>query len=198
MLAAALDVAVLTVSGDSSWAVPIESEQPSFGRVDRSHARELRDCQAVGFPLWQFDSGVGQRSAAELHGTIRVTEDMEYGLLVVRDSTLSDVAIPDTVFPRRPAGRNPLGRLVRRVGVSRGLALGVVIEHHPRQGRSALTILPADRFAAPPAGDDPNLVAVAAALGLPQADDLPFAAGAPLADLIDVPTSGSATAGSRP
>lgn len=186
MLAAALDVAVLTVSGDSSWAVPIESEQPSFGRVDRSHARELRDCQAVGFPLWQFDSGVGQRSAAELHGTIRVTEDMEYGLLVVRDSTLSDVAIPDTVFHEDQPEGTPWGGLSGALVFHRGLALGVVIEHHPRQGRSALTILPADRFAAPPAGDDPNLVAVAAALGLPQADDLPFAAGAPLADLIDV------------
>ena len=38
-------------------------------------------CEAVGFPLWQIDPKGSKRDAAELHGTIRVTEGEESGLL---------------------------------------------------------------------------------------------------------------------
>ena len=181
LFAAALDVAVLMVSDDAAWVAPEITEATRFGRVDRSHSAELHDCQAVGFPLWQLDPNDQQRNAAELHGTIRLIEDCESGLLVMRDPLLDDVAVPATVAAGDRSAQSTWGGLSGALVFHEGIALGVVIEHHPRQGRSAVRILPAERFAAPPAGGDADIAAVAAALGLPSADKLPLAAGQHLA-----------------
>ena len=164
--------------------------------MDRSRSGELRDCEAVGFPLWQLDPRDQQRNAAELHGTIRMTEDVESGFLVMRDPLLTDVAIPGTATTRDRAEGSPWGGLSGALVFWQGIALGVVIEHHPRQGRSAIRILPVERFAADPAGGDPDTAAVAAALGLPAADlmplagELPLAGEPPLAGLVDVLVQG--------
>lgn len=162
------DVAVLTVGEDPAWPVLTGSEPPLFGRVDRSHAGELHDCQALGFPLWQLDPRDQQRNTAELHGTIRVTEDAESGLLVMRDQQLDNVTVPATAATEDRADESTWGGLSGALVFWQGIALGVVIEHHPRKGRSAITILPVERFAAGPSdGRDPGSAAVAAALGLP-------------------------------
>lgn len=155
-----LDVAVLAVE-DSPWTVPVVSEPPQFGRIDRSRSRVLDDCQAIGFPLWQLDPQDQGRNAAELHGTIRATEDVEAGLLLMRDPLLSDVAIPGTVAAEDRADRSPWGGLSGALVFYQGLALGVVIEHYPWQGGSAITILPVERFAASPASDNAGITAVA-------------------------------------
>ena len=144
-----LDVAVLEVE-DPPWEGRLASGSPRFGRVDRTHTGELRDCQAVGFPLWQFDPAEHGRNAAELHGTIRVTEDAESGFLVMRDPDLGDVSVPATAKPADRSGGSPWGGLSGALVFCRGIALGIVVEHHPRQGRSAIRILPAERFAASP------------------------------------------------
>ena len=130
--AAELDVAVLAVE-EPTWLVPVGSEPPRFGRVDRSRSRELQDCQAIGFPLWQLDPEDQGRNAAELHGTIRVTEDSEAGLLVMRDMDLSDVAIPGTVAAEDQVGRSPWGGLSGALVFYQGLALGVIIQQRPWQ-----------------------------------------------------------------
>ena len=184
-----LDVAVLAVE-DPLWAVTVASEPPLFGRVDRSRAGELHGCQAIGFPLWQLDPQDRGRNAAELHGMIRATEDVEPGLLVMRDPLLLDVAIPDTVTAEDRADRSAWGGLSGALVFHEGMALGVVIEHRPWKGGSALTILPVERFASGPAGGDPSTVAVAAALGLPPADKMPLAGGQPLAELVEVSIHG--------
>lgn len=176
--AAELDVAVLAVK-EPTWLVPVGSEPPRFGRVDRSRSRELLDCQAVGFPLWQLDPEDQGRNAAELHGTIRVTEDSEAGLLVMRDTDLSDVAIPGTVAAEDQVGRSPWGGLSGALVFYQGLALGVIIQQRPWQGASAMMILPVERFAAPPTGGNTDVAAVAAALGLPSAAKLPLAGERP-------------------
>ena len=184
---------MLTVGEDPAWAEAAALEPPRFGRVDRSRSGELRDCTAVGFPLWQLDPRDQQRNAAELHGTIRVTEDVESGLLVMRDPLLDDVAIPGTAAAEDRAEGSPWGGLSGALVFWQGIALGVVIEHHPRQGRSAITILPVERFAAVPAGGDPDGAAVAAALGLPRCragQRLPLAGGPPLAELVEVLVQG--------
>ena len=79
------------------------------GGPDRSC--ELHDCQAVGFPLWQLDSRDRQRNAAELHGTIRVTEDAESRRLVLRDALLTDVSVPRTAASQDRATDSPWGGL---------------------------------------------------------------------------------------
>jgi glycosyltransferase involved in cell wall biosynthesis len=170
-VASGLDVAVIAVK-DSP---PAASEPPRFGRVDRSRSKELDDCQAIGFPLWQMDPQDQGRNAAELHGTIRVTEDAEAGLLVMRDPELSDVAIPGTIAAEDRADRSPWGGLSGALVFYQGLALGVVIEHRSWKGGSAMTILPVERFAAPSKGDNADIAAVAAVLGLPPAAKLPLA-----------------------
>ena len=185
-----LDVAVLAVE-DSQWSVPVTSAEPRFGRVDRSRTAELRDCEAVGFPLWQLDPQDRGRNAAELHGTIRVTEDVESGLLVMRDPLLTDVTAPSSAAGRDQVAESPWGGLSGALVFCEGLAIGVVIEHHPRQGGSAIRILPAERFSASLAhGGDPGAAAVAAALGLPPADKLPVL-GAQRSDAGNWPFPGS-------
>jgi hypothetical protein len=188
VIASALDVAVLQLNTDPAGTWTVASQQPRFGRVDRSYSGELRDCEAVGFPLWQLDPR-DQRNAAELHGVIRVTEDAESGLMVLRDPLLADVSVPASVTDADAPGpvtvanadrteESPWGGLSGALVFCRGVALGVIVEHHPRQGRSAIRILPAERFAAPPAGSRRrDTAAVAAALGLPPADRLPLLRG---------------------
>ena len=186
VLAASSDVAVLAVSKTSAWTVPETLEPPPFGKVDRSRSGELLDCQAIGFPLWQLDPTDQQRNAAELHGTIRLTEDSESGLLVMRDPLLNDVAVPATVTAEDRADGSAWGGLSGALVFHEGLALGVIIEHHPRQGRAAVRILPVERFAEPSPRAAAETVTVAAALGLPSNEELPVAGRPLLTMAVDV------------
>ncbi len=188
--AGALDVAVLAIGAGSAWAEAAVLEPPQFGRVDDSCSGELGDCAAAGFPLWQLDSLDQQRKTAELRGTIQVTEDGESRLLVMRDPLLADVGIPGTVADEDRAPGSLWGGLSGALVFCQGIALGVITEHRPRQDRSAITIVPVERFAAVPAGGDPDAVAVAKLLGLPPADRLPVTRGQPLAGLVDVLAQG--------
>jgi TPR repeat protein len=171
-----LDVAVLAVE-DPPWAVPVVSEPPKFGRVDRSLSGDLHYCQAIGFPLWQVDPEDQVPQAAELHGTVQMTAEPGPGFLVMRDPLLHHVTIPWSSTAEDRAGKSPWGGLSGALVFGQGIALGVVIEHHPRQGGSAMKILPVERFAAPSPGGDPGAAPVAAALGLPPVSRL-----LPLAD----------------
>jgi hypothetical protein len=175
VLAAASDIAVLRLAGDPAFVLPTASEPPQFGRVDRTRSRELRDCEAMGFPLWQLDPHDLQRNAAELHGTIRATEDVESGLMVMRDPLLFDVTIPTTANAGDTTTGSPWGGLSGSLVFCKGLAIGVVVQHHPRQGGSAIRILPVEQFSAPPGDSGPHDIAtLARALGLPSADKLPL------------------------
>jgi hypothetical protein len=171
--AAAFDTAVLTLSGDRAWGRTALSP-PIFGRVDTSHSGELYGCEAVGFPLWQFDPREHHRDAAELHGTIRVTEGAEAGILIIRDPLLGDVAVPETAIGGDLVPESPWGGLSGALVFHRGSALGVIVEHHPRQGRSALTIQPIARIAQCAGEGDESCARVAAALGLAGHQDLPM------------------------
>ena len=106
----------------------------------------LPDCEGVGFPLWQLDPRDQGRNAAELRGTIRLTEDMESGFLVMRDPALADVGLPGATGSGDPAEGSPWGGLSGALVFCQGMALGVVVEHHRRQGGSAIRILPVDRL----------------------------------------------------
>jgi hypothetical protein len=172
VLAATLDVAVLAVSEAASWAPVSQLDLPRFGRVDVSHSGELVGCQAVGFPLWQLDPGQQHRKAAEVHSSIRVTEGSEDGLLVMRDPSLWDVRVPDGVARDDELPGSPWGGISGALVFYAGTGLGIVTEHHPRQGGSALTIMPVQRVAEAAAKGDPDAVTVASALGLPPLAEL--------------------------
>jgi tetratricopeptide (TPR) repeat protein len=166
----ALDVAVVELDE------PLGADDltpPRYGRVERGHARELTGCVALGYPLFQLDPTDRTRALAEIHGVIRVTEDFETGRLVLRDPMLTTVTAPSTVAAddRRPD--SPWGGLSGAVVFHEDLALGVIVEHHPRQGASSVRLLPFDRLLS-----GPDTAALAAVLGL----------GAGLADVAPPPS----------
>jgi hypothetical protein len=176
VLASALDVAVLRVGGVVPWSAEAGLQaQPDFGRVDTTHSGELFDCEAMGFPLWQLEPQHRQRNAAELHGTIRKTEGAERGVLIMRDPLLWDVGTPAGAAQGDRAPGSPWGGLSGALIFHGGLALGVIIEHHPWQGHSALTVLPLQRVAELASEGAQDAERVAAALKLPAVDEWPFA-----------------------
>jgi hypothetical protein len=182
VFSAALDIAVLEVDEASSLPVTTEPLPPVFGHVDVTHSGELFGCTAVGFPLWQFDPEQRHRDAAELHGTIRATEGAESGVLVMRDPLLLDVAVPESVAQEDRGPDSPWGGLSGALVFQAGMALGVIVEHRPRQGHSALTVLPIQRIAALAVEGDPDAAKVATTLALPVSGQLPLAGIALSAD----------------
>lgn len=166
-----LDVAVLRLASPP-WAV--SGDPPSWARVDRANAQVLQGCQAAGYPLWQLDPTDQQRNLTQFEGEIRTLEDAGSGLLVMRDPLLSDVGwdIPASARAADRDPRSPWGGLSGAAVLHAGRVIGVVIEHHPRQGGSAVRVLPIDRVAA---ATDPDTRSVAALLGLPSVLDIPVA-----------------------
>ena len=162
-----VDLAVLTIA--EPWGVDVPSV--AFGRVDRKHSGELRGCEAIGYPLWQLDAGDLQRSAAELHGTIRRTEDAEGDYLVLRDPLLGSVTTPVTANDADAGPGSVWGGLSGALVFHAGRAIGVVVEHHPRQGASAVRLVPFDVVAR---RKDARTRAVALALGLRSVSALPL------------------------
>ena len=173
LLASVLDIAVLATPANDGWHSATALDKLAFGRVDTTHSGELLDCEALGFPLWQYDPVAEQRSAAELHGTIRTTEGAETGVLILRDPLLRDVSVARADTREEDGGPSPWGGLSGALVFYRGTALGIIIAHYPRQGNSALTVQTIARIADLAAEGDPDAQKIATALGLPAAHDLP-------------------------
>ena len=173
-----LDVAVLRL-GSAPWTADLPA--PVFAKVDRIHAGMLQDCQAIGFPLYQRDPEEKLRGTAELHGTIYQTDEAESGQLLMREPLIhpGPVTAPDD---RRPhmAPVSPWDGLSGAVVFHRGVAIGVVVEHHPRQGDSALRAVTFDRLAARAVHADAAR-RLADALLLPPVESLPWAEPEPVA-----------------
>ena len=126
---------------------------PEIAYVDRRYSGELEDCTAVGYPIWQFDSTRKKRGLAEIHGTIRVFDDVEFGLMVLRDSVVSGVSREHVNPPGKHTATPTDGSSESDIklhwsGMSgapvfvEGQLLGVVLENHPRQGPTALRLQP--------------------------------------------------------
>jgi WD40 repeat protein len=155
-----LDLAVLVLDEPLG---PDDLAPLRFGRVDRSHSGELTGCVAIGFPLFQLDSRDRRRGTCEMHGVIRVTDEEATGHLLLRDPVLDTVAVPRGVPVDDSHPRSPWGGLSGAVVFHDGTALGVIVEHHPRQGASAVRLVSFERVAASAA---PGASALAAALDL--------------------------------
>lgn len=168
--APSLDLVVLTAVGDPQWAADDVFDRVTFGRVDRDQSGVLDDCEAVGFPLWQQSELGSYRDLAEVHGSIYALEGRESQRLVMRDPTLTGVGwarmadAPDLDGPASQAAWNGLSGAAVFQG---GLLLGVVIEHHPRQGPTAVQIRPMDAVAA---AGDPDSARLGEVLGLGDPD----------------------------
>ncbi len=173
----ALDVAVLQLH-DPSWAEDLPSA--AFARVDRTRTGVLRNCVAVGYPMFQYESSSHQWDTAELHGTIYQTDGAQTGRLLLREPLLATVSGPD-------GDDSAWGGLSGAVVFHDDQAIGVIIEHHRRQGTSSVQLIPIDQITVN-AGVDTGTRAIADALMLPSTDLLPWAAAEPvqpLAGLVD-------------
>jgi hypothetical protein len=161
-----LDVSVLTLAEPLS-AVSLEPVR--FGRVDRSQPGVLDDVTGVGFPLFRRDSALRLRASMEFHGKVYATDGWEKGELVMRQPDVRPGPIGDAVDDRAsssPIGRQaPWGGLSGAMAFYEGRAIGVVIEHHPREGPDALTLRAFDHVA------EKNRQ-LAELIGLPLADGL--------------------------
>src|SRR6185437_8475049 len=78
-----LDLAVLMLRAvPDGW--PSGLRRPVFARVDREHSGELRNCEAIGFPLWQYKPNTNVRYRGTLRGTINQTDERETRRLLLR------------------------------------------------------------------------------------------------------------------
>lgn len=174
-----LDLAVLMLRAvPDRW--PTGLRWPAFARVDREHSGELRNCEAIGFPLWQYEPTTNARHSGTLRGTINQTDERETRRLLLRhpeyDIRGQGHEAADEDFP--------WGGLSGALVFHAGLALGVVIEHHPRQGAATVQLSAFDKLALYAAADPASASeagaqqlagakAVADALKLPVLDDIP-------------------------
>ncbi|HZM65486.1 MAG TPA: NB-ARC domain-containing protein [Nakamurella sp.] len=136
-----LDVAVLHLD-HPPWAEGLKP--PVFAAVNRDQPGELRDCVCIGYPLFQFDIGSGVRKTAEMHGPIRQTDEAEIGQLLFRDLGLIDVTVPAGVAHQE--NLTAWGGLSGALVFYRDQAIGMVIEHHPHQGGSAVRLMAFDQI----------------------------------------------------
>lgn len=178
-----LDVAVLSINPfPSSTVLP----PTTVASVDQSRTGVLTDCVAVGFPLFQRDPSNGARHTAELHGTIYRTDERETGHLLMREQAISPGAAAPSPTDPAPQG-SPWGGLSGALVFHHGQAIGVVVEHHPRQGKGALRLIGFERVAN-------RGSAVRALLGLGDPDKLPQVRDgrwAPLEPLLEVWDAGT-------
>ena len=163
-----LDVAVLKLADNAPWDADLPPTV--FARVDQSHSGTLKDCTGIGFPLFQRDPARRTRHTSEFHGTVYQTDERESGRLLMREPLIrpGPVANPEgeTLSGRGQEGPSPWGGLSGTVMFYRGCAIGVVVEHHPRQGDSALHAIGFEQIAAS--------TAIGQCLGLSGPDSLPW------------------------
>jgi len=153
-----LDLAVLDLADD----FPLDSAAAlRFGRVNRDYGEDLSGCQAIGYPMFQVEPSTGQRNSAQLSGVVRTTDESETGRLLLRDAVLSGVTVSETTDSS--SAESPWGGLSGALVFHRGLALGVIIEHHPRQGPTSVLLSAVDTLVA---ALEPDAQAIAAALAL--------------------------------
>jgi WD40 repeat protein len=145
-----LDVAVLRLADGAPWDADLPF--PVFARVDQSHTGVLDDCAGIGFPLFQGDPDRRTRHTVEFHGRIYQTDERESGHLLMREPLIQPGPITgpggEAESGRGEEGSSPWGGLSGALIFCRGSAIGVVVEHHPLQGDSALRAIGFERIAA--------------------------------------------------
>ena len=177
-----LDVAVLQLADGAPWDTSLAP--PPFARVDQSQSGVLKDCTGIGFALFQRDPDRRTRHTSEFHGIIYQTDERESGRLLIREPLIHPGPVADpggaALSDQDGKGPSPWGGLSGALMFYRGRAIGVVVEHHPRQGDSALRAIGFERIA--------RSASIRECLGLPGPDGLPWVGGqaaVPLAGLAE-------------
>jgi WD40 repeat protein len=175
----ALDVAVLHLAESVPWAAELSA--PVYAKVDRACAGMLTDCQAIGYPELQRNPQKKTRDHAELHGIIYQTDEAESGRLLMRESLIHPrpIEAAGAAADDREGSASPWGGLSGAVVFYRGQAIGVVVEHHPRQGDSALRVIAFDTITERGLSD-PAAAEIVRELGLTTKEWLPVAASSPI------------------
>jgi len=171
--ASAMDVAVLRLRdelGESDLPAPV------FARVDRTRSGILHDCSAIGYPLFQRDPTQRARRTGELHGIIYRTDEAEASRLLLREPLLSPITERDLGSEADAGERGSAwGGLSGALVFHGSLALGVIVEHHPRQGNASVQVVAVDAIRERAKTDEATR-RVADTLMLPPVDQLPWAA----------------------
>lgn len=118
-------------------AEPLDGFAPlRWGKVDRDAAATIADCRGIGYPLFQQ---VPVRDTAQLDGVVPTGDRRVSDLLTLR-VTSSPRALP----PQQEAlGQSQWSGVSGTVVVTGDeVMIGVVTEHQPRAGDSALTLTP--------------------------------------------------------
>ena len=100
-------------------------------------------CQVIGYPAFmerEAPDGSRFRETADALGQVPVLSGLAGGLLSVQVSSS-----PEPLPPARLLGNSPWSGMSGGPVVAGGLLLGVVTEHAPRAGPSAITCYAADR-----------------------------------------------------
>lgn len=132
------DIALAVLEEDPGPLPPV-----SYARIDRNtrHTAVVDGCTVVGFPEFK-KRGTGAtapRETAQLDGTIPTSEDLGSGLLSLRVQQPQPRPLP----PEKEAlGRSPWSGISGAAALVGGRVVGIVSEHHPRAGPSALTLIP--------------------------------------------------------
>lgn len=134
------DVAILKVTGDPSWVGRDQFPPVRLGRLERSSSGWLDDCEAVGYPQWRRSENSVSFGLAEVHGRVAFLENVERKRIVLRDPHLADVGQPTESTSSDSVWSGMSGAAL----FHDGLLIGVIIEHHHRQGPNALDARPID------------------------------------------------------
>jgi hypothetical protein len=173
-----LDLAVLELTPHSDQVWPEHLEPVVYGSVSRRRTVELVGSSAVGYPSWKTDQG--RKTHAQTIGTIRTAEGAASGHLILRDHLLENVGT-------QPANGEPsLWSGLSGALVFHGdLALGVITEHRPADGRSALVVQPVAILGSSKSnrGNREELNDLAQSLGIRPTLRLPTARRVPIQDL---------------
>lgn len=132
------DLALIEVVGDPGDHTPV-----GYARIDRNtpSVAVVRGCTVVGFPEFKRrgDMPDSVRETVQLDGEIPTSEELGSGLLSFRINQPQPRPLPSA---DEALGKTPWSGISGAAALVDGRLVGVVSEHHPRAGASALTLVP--------------------------------------------------------
>jgi Effector-associated domain 1/Trypsin-like peptidase domain len=119
----------------------IDTEPIEVAVIDRDslNAEPVRDCHAIGYPWFaEKPSPTAVRDTVDAVGYVPVLSGLAHGLLTVQ---VTEAPRPLPAAGKR-LGQSPWSGMSGAPVVASGCLIGVVIEHAPRAGPSAITAVP--------------------------------------------------------